>query len=366
MAASKVVPFFLIFISFALPLIRAGKPPKPASPALFIFGDSLFDPGNNNYINTTTLDQANFRPYGETYFDYPTGRFSDGRLISDFIAEHAKLPLIPPYLEPRNKLLRQLMINYHGVNFASAGAGALTETFHGSVIDLKTQLKFYKREVARLSKKIGHANATNILSTAVNLFSIGTNDYISPFLLNSSVIQSQSHSQYVQMVIGNLTIVVKEIYRRGGRKFGFLNLGNLGCLPGLRIVKPETQGECLVEASVLAQLHNNELNKLLPKLEHNLHGFKYFLYDFNQSLARKITQPSLYGFNEGKKACCGIGLFNGIYSCGGKRIVKDFVLCENPSKFIFWDSYHFTENVYKQMADEMWSRGPNNLKKFFQ
>ncbi|KAK4479195.1 hypothetical protein RD792_014706 [Penstemon davidsonii] len=131
MAASKVVPFFLIFISFALPLIHAGKPPKPAA-ALFIFGDSLFDPGNNNYINTTTLDQANFRPYGETYFDYPTGRFSDGRLISDFIAEHAKLPLIPPYLEPRNKLLRRLIINYHGVNFASAGAGALTETFHGS------------------------------------------------------------------------------------------------------------------------------------------------------------------------------------------------------------------------------------------
>lgn len=54
-------------------------------PALFVFGDSFFDPGNNNYIKTTTLDQANFWPYGETYFKYPTGRFSDGRLISDFI-----------------------------------------------------------------------------------------------------------------------------------------------------------------------------------------------------------------------------------------------------------------------------------------
>lgn len=56
---------------------------KPST--LFIFGDSYFDPGNNNYINTSTLDQANFYPYGETYFKFPTGRFSDGRLISDFI-----------------------------------------------------------------------------------------------------------------------------------------------------------------------------------------------------------------------------------------------------------------------------------------
>lgn len=55
--------------------------------AFFIFGDSYLDSGNNNYINTTTLDQANFWPYGETYFKFPTGRFSDGRLAPDFIGK---------------------------------------------------------------------------------------------------------------------------------------------------------------------------------------------------------------------------------------------------------------------------------------
>ena len=58
--------------------------------AFFIFGDSFLDAGNNNYINTTTLDQANFWPYGETYFEFPTGRFSDGRLVPDFIGEICK------------------------------------------------------------------------------------------------------------------------------------------------------------------------------------------------------------------------------------------------------------------------------------
>lgn len=55
--------------------------------ALFIFGDSLFDAGNNNYINTSDRFQYNFKPYGETFFRYPTGRPSDGRLIPDFIGK---------------------------------------------------------------------------------------------------------------------------------------------------------------------------------------------------------------------------------------------------------------------------------------
>lgn len=130
---------------------------------LFIFGDSLFDAGNNNYINTTTDFQANFWPYGESFFDSPTGRFSDGRLIPDFIgistyicwkfsfflfytwnwinsldlilfhywsvtAEYANLPLIPTFL-PSNKH-RQFT---YGVNFASGGAGALAATHQGYV-----------------------------------------------------------------------------------------------------------------------------------------------------------------------------------------------------------------------------------------
>ena len=66
--------------------------------ALFIFGDSFFDAGNNNYINTTTASQANFSPYSETFFKYPTGRFSDGRLIPDFIGKIILLHLIFFYI----------------------------------------------------------------------------------------------------------------------------------------------------------------------------------------------------------------------------------------------------------------------------
>nr|GMD75889.1 GDSL esterase/lipase 1-like [Ipomoea batatas] len=98
--------------------------------ALFVFGDSLFDAGNNNYINTTNDYRANFRPYGETSFPYPTGRFSDGFLIPDFIAKFAKLPLVPAFFRVKHGPF------INGVNFASAGAGSLAETFPGKVGDM--------------------------------------------------------------------------------------------------------------------------------------------------------------------------------------------------------------------------------------
>lgn len=60
------------------------KAPKPS--ALFVFGDSTVDAGNNNFIRTPM--KSNFPPYGRDFFNHiPTGRFTNGRLVSDFIGK---------------------------------------------------------------------------------------------------------------------------------------------------------------------------------------------------------------------------------------------------------------------------------------
>lgn len=82
--------FYLLFLSSCLFITSSRSQshlipsPNNRSAALFIFGDSLFDAGNNNYLKNAA-GRANFFPYGETFFKYPTGRFSDGRIIPDFI-----------------------------------------------------------------------------------------------------------------------------------------------------------------------------------------------------------------------------------------------------------------------------------------
>ncbi|CAK9183781.1 unnamed protein product [Ilex paraguariensis] len=335
--------------------------------ALFIFGDSLFDPGNNNYINTNTTFQANFWPYGESFFKYPTGRFCDGRLIPDFIAEYAKLPLIQPYLQ-QPAGYQQFV---YGANFASSGAGALAETFPGMVIDLKTQLSYFKIVVKQLRQNLGDGEAKQLLSNAVYLFSIGSNDYGNTLSTNSSFFHSNSQDEYVKIVIGNSTAVIQDIYMNGGRKFGFVSLGPLGSLPGIRALEPENNSEVMTEITHLLKLHNKALSKTLRNLETQLKGFMYSNFNFYTAASERINNPSKYGFKEVKTACCGTGPYRGIPSCGGKRGLTEFELCKNASEYMFFDSTHPTEMANQQFAELMWSgipnvTGPYNLKSLFE
>lgn len=77
------------------------------------------------------------------------------------------------------------------------------------------------------------------------------------------------------------------------------------------------------------------------------------------------------GFKEVKEACCGSGTYKGILSCGGRGDVKEYDLCENVEDYLFFDSAHLTEKVFKQFAEQAWSgnsnfTGPYNIKALFE
>lgn len=53
--------------------------------AFFVFGDSLVDNGNNNFLATSA--RANYPPYGIDFpTRQPTGRFSNGLNVPDLIS----------------------------------------------------------------------------------------------------------------------------------------------------------------------------------------------------------------------------------------------------------------------------------------
>jgi hypothetical protein len=67
---------------------------QPLVPALFIFGDSVVDAGNNN--NLATIVKSNFPPYGRDFKNnMPTGRFCNGKLAADFTGIY--FLLLPQY-----------------------------------------------------------------------------------------------------------------------------------------------------------------------------------------------------------------------------------------------------------------------------
>lgn len=88
-------------------------------PAIIVFGDSSVDSGNNNHIST--ILKSNFEPYGRDFIGgQPTGRFSNGRIPTDFISEAFGIkPTIPAYLDPTYNIKDFAT----GVCFASAGTG---------------------------------------------------------------------------------------------------------------------------------------------------------------------------------------------------------------------------------------------------
>lgn len=61
-------------------------PESQRFPALLVFGDSIVDPGNNN--NMATPSRADYPPYGQDFQGGKvTGRFSNGKLATDFIGK---------------------------------------------------------------------------------------------------------------------------------------------------------------------------------------------------------------------------------------------------------------------------------------
>ncbi|BAS84318.1 Os03g0365850 [Oryza sativa Japonica Group] len=89
---------------------------------MFSFGDSITDTGNQ--VSFFPTAPAARPPYGETFFGHPTGRYSDGRLVVDFLAEALGLPYLTAYL--RGKTAEDFR---RGANFAVSAATALRLDF---------------------------------------------------------------------------------------------------------------------------------------------------------------------------------------------------------------------------------------------
>lgn len=79
--------FFVVILSTIAGFLLLGPCFGDGIPGSFIFGDSLVDAGNNNYI--ASFSKANFPPNGIDLIPYcqPTGRYTNGRTIADILGD---------------------------------------------------------------------------------------------------------------------------------------------------------------------------------------------------------------------------------------------------------------------------------------
>lgn len=71
------------------------------------------------------------------------------------------------------------------------------------MIDLKSRIIDFKNVTKLLGQRVGEESLQTFVSSGVYLISIGANDYIAPFEINSSIFQSHSQQEYIGMVLAS-------------------------------------------------------------------------------------------------------------------------------------------------------------------
>ncbi|XP_049379981.1 GDSL esterase/lipase At5g33370-like [Solanum stenotomum] len=340
-------PSFSIILSLLL-IIGVGISQSEAR-AFFVFGDSLVDSGNNNYLATTA--RADSPPYG---IDYPTrratGRFSNGYNIPDLISQQigsSESPL--PYLSPALTGQRLLV----GANFASAGIGILNDTGIQfiNIIRMPQQLDYFRQYQRRVSGLIGEASTQRLVNQALVLMTLGGNDFVNNYFLVPNSARSRQYSipDYVPYLIREYRKILMNVYNLGARRVIVTGTGPLGCVPA-ELAQRSRNGECSPELQQAAALFNPQLMQMLQGLNRELGSNVFIAANTQQMHTNFITNPQAYGFITSKVACCGQGPYNGLGLCTPLSN-----LCPNRDIYAFWDPFHPSERANKIIVQQILS-----------
>ncbi|KAK8945235.1 GDSL esterase/lipase [Platanthera zijinensis] len=311
--------------------------------ASFVFGDSLVDAGNNNFLQT--LSKADIRPNGIDFTasgGEPTGRFTNGRTIADIVGEGLGTPnFAQPFLAPNTT--GRVILN--GVNYASGGGGILNGTGQIFVnrLGLDIQIDYFNITRKEVDKILGVSQAKlYFMKNAIISLTIGSNDFLNNYLLpllSAGERYTESPDSFVDQLINSLRAQLTRLYSLDARKFVVANVGPIGCIPYQRSINKLTQTECVSLPNELASNYNGRLRTLLTELNQNLSGAKFCLADVYDLVYELVNNYQTYGFKSASSACCGNeGQLAGILPC-----TPASTMCENRSDYVFWDSYHPSE-----------------------
>ncbi|KAL8128932.1 hypothetical protein V2J09_018087 [Rumex salicifolius] len=319
---------------------RIKLPPNVTFSAILGFGDSIIDPGNNNYIKT--MLKCNFSPYGRDFAGgHPTGRFSNGRIPTDFIVEELGIKsYLPAYLDPSLKAEELLT----GVSFASGASGydPLTPVI-ASVISLTEQLSLFKEYVGKLNKIVGESKTKSIIKGSIFIIVAGSDDIANTYFDSPFRKKSYDLDSYSDLMVESASSFIRNLYGVGARRMAVFSAPPIGCVPSQRTLAGGVPLRmCANDYNQLAQLFNSKLDSKMSSMKPHLPQSRLVYVDIYAPLLDIILFPAKYGLEEVKDGCCGTGMVEVSVLCN-----KLDSVCTDPTKYLFWDSFHPTERGYQ-------------------
>ncbi|KAL8201975.1 hypothetical protein R6Q57_011122 [Mikania cordata] len=314
--------------------------------AFFVFGDSLVDNGNNDFLVTTA--RADSPPYGIDFPTHrPTGRFSNGLNIPDLISEHMGMESPLPYLSPLLKGDKLL----NGANFASAGIGILNDTGVQflNIIRIWKQIEYLEQYKGRLGDIIGPDEALKVVNEGMVLISLGGNDFVNNYYLLPFSARSRQYTlpDYVPYLVSEYRNILSKMYDAGVRRVLVMGTGPMGCVPA-ELAQHSRTGECYVELQRASDLFNPQLQDMLKSLNDEKGDQVFVAANTMRMHMDYISNPEAYGFVTSKIACCGQGPYNGLGLCTPMSN-----LCPNRDIYAFWDPFHPSERANRIIVQQM-------------
>ncbi|XP_037488501.1 GDSL esterase/lipase LTL1-like [Triticum dicoccoides] len=344
MAKTSSSSCLMLATTMALGVVVLLATPSECARAFFVFGDSLVDNGNNNYLMSTA--RADSPPYG---VDYPThqatGRFSNGLNIPDIISEHLGAEPTLPYLSPELHGEKLLV----GANFASAGVGILNDTGiqFMEMVRMSRQLHYFHEYQGKLRAVVGASEAKQIVNRALVLITLGGNDFVNNYYLIPFSLRSLQFSlpDYVRYLISEYKKILMRLYDMGARRVLVTGTGPLGCAPAQ--LARSRGGGCNADLMRAAELFNPQLSWVLEELNARYGDGTFIAANTYRIHFDFITDPAAYGFQTAREACCGQGPHNGIGLCTALSNI-----CTDRDQYVFWDAYHPTERANRIIVSQ--------------
>uniref|UniRef100_A0ACD6AHY9 Uncharacterized protein n=1 Tax=Avena sativa TaxID=4498 RepID=A0ACD6AHY9_AVESA len=343
MAGHQALLFVLLTV--LQPYASGAGAAKGKISAVFMFGDSIVDPGNNN--NRLTEAKADFPPYGQ---DFPggkaTGRLSNGRVPGDMLASRFGVKdLLPPYAGDLE--LTDLLT---GVAFASGGSGydpftSIPSTATSNIGQLETFFDYKEK----LKDLVGEDEMTRVISEGVYFTAMGANDLLNNYFLFPLRRHQYDLPSYVEFLVSSAVNFTMKLNEMGAERIGFIGIPPIGCVPSQR---KQGSRECDSLRNQAAELFNSKIAKEIDRLnaERNVQDTRFAYGDIYYNMLDIIQRPRLYGFREVTEGCCGSTVLNAAI------FIQYQHACPNVYDYIFWDSFHPTEKAYSIVVDKIFQQ----------